>query len=38
MKKASFATWKAPSVIPEWYVEGLRNGIWRNRKVVFRGI
>ena len=25
MKKQEFATWKAPSVIPEWYVKGLKS-------------
>ena len=24
MKKQRFATWKAPSMIPEWYVEGIK--------------
>jgi len=25
MKKQRFATWKAPAVIPEWYVKGLES-------------
>ena len=27
MKKRRFATWKAPSTVPEWYVEAIQNGI-----------
>ena len=27
MKKQRFATWKAPATIPEWWSEGLENGI-----------
>jgi hypothetical protein len=38
MKKQRFATWKSPSVVPQWWTEALQNGIWRNRKVVFRRI
>jgi len=25
MKKRRFATWKAPSTVPEWYAEALQN-------------
>jgi len=27
MKKRRFATWKAPSTVPEWYAEAIQNGI-----------
>ena len=27
MKKARFATWKAPSTVPEWYAEAIQNGV-----------
>jgi len=26
MKKREFATWKAPAVVPEWYVNGVKDG------------
>jgi hypothetical protein len=25
MKKRSFATWKSPSVMPDWYKKGIEN-------------
>ena len=27
MKKRRFATWKAPSTVPEWYAEAIQNGV-----------
>jgi len=27
MKKQRFATWKSPSVVPQWWTEALENGI-----------
>ena len=27
MKKQRFATWKSPSVVPQWWTEALQNGI-----------
>jgi len=27
MKKVRFATWKAPSKMPQWFKEGVENGI-----------
>ena len=27
MKKRRFATWKAPSTVPDWYAEAIQNGV-----------